>query len=146
MFATTTIDRAHPDDWGAILGLLKRAQLPVAGLDPSTALVFVARRDGRVVGSAALEVYGTGGLLRSVAVEQELRGSGLGHSLTETVLAAARGLRLKTVYLLTTTAGGFFPRFGFQRIERDAVDAAVQASVEFTSACPSSALVMARSV
>jgi amino-acid N-acetyltransferase len=43
---------------------------------------------------------------------------------------------------LTTTAERYFPKFGFERIERNDVPASVQASVEFTSACPSSAIVM----
>ena len=37
---------------------------------------------------------------------------------------------------LTTTADGYFPRFGFERIERSQVPATVRESVEFTSACP----------
>jgi len=44
-----------------------------------------------------------------------------------------------TVYLLTETAAGFFPRFGFQPIQRAEVAPAVQQSIEFTSACPASA-------
>jgi len=48
------------------------------------------------------------------------------------------------LYLLTTTAADFFPRCGFRRIARADVAPAVQQSVEFTTACPSSALVMAR--
>jgi hypothetical protein len=47
-----------------------------------------------------------------------------------------------TVYLLTKTASGFFPRFGFHPTHRAAVDSAVQQSVEFTSACPDSAHVL----
>jgi amino-acid N-acetyltransferase len=46
------------------------------------------------------------------------------------------------VYLLTTTAERFFRTFGFERIERAAVPQSVQTSIEFTSACPSSATVM----
>ena len=38
--------------------------------------------------------------------------------------------------------GGDFARFGFDVVTRDAVPAAIRASVEFTSACPSSATVM----
>ena len=45
---------------------------------------------------------------------------------------------MTTVYLLTETASGFFPRFGFHPTHRAAVDLAVQQSVEFTSACPAS--------
>ena len=47
-----------------------------------------------------------------------------------------------TVYLLTETAGDFFPRFGFRPTTRAAVPSAVQQSVEFREACPASAVVM----
>ena len=62
--------------------------------------------------------------------------------LTEAAIALARDRRLPVLYLLTTTAEAYFPRFGFERIERDEVPAGVQASVEFTSVCPASATAM----
>lgn len=142
----TTIEAAHADDLDAVLDLLRTSNLPIDGLAPHIATTLVARRDGRIVGSAALEVYGAGALLRSVAVAAQLRGEGLGHRLTEAALALARDRRVATVYLLTTTAGDFFPRFGFRRIERTAVAPAVQQSVEFTTACPDTALVLARDI
>jgi amino-acid N-acetyltransferase len=46
------------------------------------------------------------------------------------------------VFLLTTTAERFFPKFGFEQIARDEVPASVKASVEFRSACCASAIVM----
>ena len=54
----------------------------------------------------------------------------------------ARDTGMNTLYLLTTTAERYFPKFGFERIERHEVPASVQVSVEFTSACPSNAIVM----
>lgn len=51
-------------------------------------------------------------------------------------------LHAPAVYLLTTTADRYFPRFGFERIARADVPASVQTSIEFTSACPTSATVM----
>jgi amino-acid N-acetyltransferase len=95
------------------------------------------------VGSAALELYGNAALLRSVAVDQNLRGQGLGQQLTRAALDLAGQHGVETVYLLTETATDFFPRFGFQPIARSAVAPAVQQSVEFTSACPASAAVLA---
>src|SRR2546425_917525 len=81
--------------------------------------------------------------LRSVGVGPGRGGGGRGQELPRHALALARRRKIRTVYLLTETAGGFFPRFGFRAISRDAVDPAVQRSVEFTSACPTSALAMA---
>jgi amino-acid N-acetyltransferase len=141
-----TIEPAQARDLAAVLDLLRRSQLPTDDLERHLGTTLVARRDGRVIGSAALEMYGTAALLRSVAVDPGARGEGLGHRVTEAALDLARTRGVTTVYLLTTTAGDFFPRFGFHRIERSAVDAAVQASIEFTTACPSSALVLARDI
>jgi amino-acid N-acetyltransferase len=56
-------------------------------------------------------------------------------------LRLAQDLEMPAIYLLTTTAERYFPKFGFERIARDDVPATVRTSVEFTSACPSSAAV-----
>jgi amino-acid N-acetyltransferase len=136
------IEEATIADRDAVLALLAAEGLPAAGLQEHFADAIVARADGAVVGSAALEVYRDGALLRSVAVAAPVRGTGLGVRLTEAALARARARRLPAVYLLTTTADAFFPRFGFARITRDDVPESVKESVEFRSACPASAIVM----
>lgn len=140
------IEAAQAQDLAPVLDLLRASDLPTDDLERHLATTLVARRDGRVIASAALELYGTAALLRSVAVAPPARGTGLGQRITTAVLDLAATLGVRTVYLLTTTAGEFFPRFGFRPIERAAVDPAVQASVEFTTACPSSALAMARNI
>jgi amino-acid N-acetyltransferase len=140
------ISPATPADLPAIFELLERSALPRDGLDAHVATTLVARDANGVVGTAALELYGTAALLRSVAVAAEQRGRGLGAALTATALDLARRRGVRTVYLLTETAAGFFPRFGFQPIPRPAVDPAVLGSAEFTTACPASALVMIRTL
>ena len=87
-------------------------------------------------------MYRDGALLRSVAVALEVQRKGVGHQLTDAALAFAQELGAPAVYLLTTTAEHFFPRFGFERIARTDVPVGVQTSVEFTSACCASAVVM----
>jgi amino-acid N-acetyltransferase len=103
----------------------------------------VASAGGRVVGCAALEVYADSALLRSVAVDETARGQGIGQRLVRAALDLAHERGVRSAYLLTTTAEQFFPRFGFQRIDRREVPVDVQQSVEFRSACPASAAVMA---
>lgn len=137
-----TIAAAQPEDLPAILELLDRNQLPRDGLADHLALALVARAGDSVVGSAAIERYGKAGLLRSVAVDAACRGHGLGAELVGAALDLARRQGMRDVYLLTTTAPEYFPRFGFRPISRDDVAPAVRQSVEFTSACPASALVM----
>jgi amino-acid N-acetyltransferase len=77
-----------------------------------------------------------------VAVAAAARSHRLGAGLTAAALDLAAARDVPAVYLLTSTAERYFPRFGFERIERDAVPPGVQTSVEFISACPSSATVM----
>jgi len=137
-----TIEPAQAADQAAVLALLERSSLPTDGLSDHFDSTVVAHAGDQIVGCAALEVYEAAALLRSVAVDERLRGQGWGQRLTEAVLDQARRLGVHEVYLLTETASGFFPRFGFQPISRAEVARAVQQSVEFTSACPSSALVM----
>jgi amino-acid N-acetyltransferase len=141
-----SIERAVPEDGAAILALLDACALPADGLSNHLGTALVARAQGRIVGSAALEVYADGALLRSVAVEPGLRGNGIGQDLTRAAIAMAHELRLPAVYLLTMTAEGFFPRLGFHRIERAQMPGSLRGSVQFTSACPSSAVAMKRTL
>jgi amino-acid N-acetyltransferase len=140
----TRIGAARPFDVPDLFALLEQHHLPTAGLRDHLATTLVARtEDGQIAGSAALEVYyPDGALLRSVAIAPALQGHGLGFRLTEAAITLARDRRVTAIYLLTTTAERYFPRFGFAPITRAEVPPAVQTSIEFTSACPSSATVM----
>ena len=143
---TIAIGAARSSELPAVLTLLDRSGLPQAGLADHLVTTLVARDEDQVVGSAALELYGAAALLRSVAVASTLRGEGLGQRLTRAALDLARDRGVATVYLLTETTGDFFTRFGFHAIDRSAVDAAVQQSVEFRGACPASAQVLVASL
>ena len=128
------IEAAQDGDLPDVRTLLERLNLPLAGVDDHLHTMLVAREDGHVVGTAALELYADGALLRSVAVDPGRQGRQLGHELTEAALRLAGDHGADTVFLLTTTAERFFPKFGFEPIARDDVPASVRASVEFQSA------------
>jgi phosphinothricin acetyltransferase len=136
------IRRAQAADWNAIAALLAASSLPTAGAAEHLDGFVVAIRAGRIVGSGAVERYGSTGLLRSVAVAESERGRGTGSTLVEQCIAAATVAGLESLVLLTTTAEQYFPRFRFERIGRDAVPEGVQRSIEFREACPASATVM----
>ncbi|MCX5761786.1 MAG: GNAT family N-acetyltransferase, partial [Gemmatimonadetes bacterium] len=53
---------------------------------------------------------------------------------------------IRTLWMLTTTADQWFPRFGFTVTARADVPEPVRASVEFQGACPDSAIVMRRAL
>jgi amino-acid N-acetyltransferase len=131
---------ATPADWLAIAALLTRYNLPLDGAQESLADFIVAAEADRLVGVAGLERYADAGLLRSVAVAD--RHHGLGGELVRRLIDQARQDHLSSLVLLTTTAAGYFPRFGFQHIPRDAAPEPVKESVEFQSACPDTAAVM----
>lgn len=137
-----TIEPVRPEDVEALLGLLEENHLPLDGLREHLATTLVARQNGHVIGSAALEIYPDGALLRSVAVAPALQRHHIGRELTEAAIRLAEERRAPAIYLLTTTAAHFFPKFGFAAIARSEVPAGVRTSVEFTSACPASATVM----
>lgn len=136
------IESATAHDLPKIRSLLERVDLPLAGIDEHLPTMLVAKDGEQIVGTAGLELYAEGALLRSVAVDPELQGKHVGHRLTEAALRLAASRGAATVFLLTTTAERFFPKFGFEPVTRDEVPASVRASVEFQSACPASAIVM----
>jgi amino-acid N-acetyltransferase len=139
-----SIEPATPADLAAILDLLASHRLPRAEVERHLATALIVRTGGRIIGCAVLEPYDTVGLLRSVAVAQSQRGLGVGIRLTEAAVALAQARGIKALYLLTETAAGFFPRFGFRPVSRDEVAPAVRQSIEFTRACPASALAMVK--
>jgi amino-acid N-acetyltransferase len=133
-------------DYQAVVELLRDAGLPLAGVPRSLTDFYVAEERGTVLGAVGLEVHGGDGLLRSAVVHPTARGTGIGLTLVDRILRHARERGLGAVYLLTTTAESYFPRFGFSRIAREAVPDPVKASVEFREACPASAVAMRRPV
>jgi amino-acid N-acetyltransferase len=136
------IESATAIDLPQIHALLERLHLPLAGVDEHLPTMLVAREAEQIIGTAALEMYADGALLRSVAVEPRQQGKQIGHQLTDAALQLAATQGAHAVFLLTTTAERFFPKFGFEPITRDQVPASVRASAEFQSACPASAIVM----
>jgi amino-acid N-acetyltransferase len=141
---TVTIDSARPSDYDVVAALLEREHLPLDGLRQHFENAFVARAGNRIVGCSALEVYEGGALLRSLVVDAEYRGAGVGSGLTDAAIQLARRRLAPAVYLLTTTAEQFFPTVGFEIVDRADVPASVLASEEFVHACPSTAIVMRR--
>ena len=137
-----SIRAARPADRPQVVSLLLASDLPSEGVDPELRGFAVAEQDGEVVGAAGLERYERDGLLRSVAVAASHRGQGLGALLTRRVIEDAQSRGLEGLYALTTTAETYFPRLGFERIDRSQVPAAVQGSEEFRTICASSAAVL----
>ena len=143
---TAQIRPAAPDDLPAVERLLAASKLPLDGVREALPTFVVAQSGDDIVGVAGLEVCCDNALLRSVAVADAWRSRGLGRALVTRVIADAESRGLDALYLLTTTAERYFPSFGFRQIGRDEVPADVRETKEFRSACPASAVVMARPI
>jgi amino-acid N-acetyltransferase len=135
---------AAPADLAAVEALLTASGLPLDGVKDALATFVVAEQGADLVGVAGLEVCCDNALLRSVAVRPEWRSHGIGRALVTRVISDAESRGIHALYLLTTTADGYFPSFGFRTIARDDVPADVRATAEFREACPASATVMCR--
>ena len=140
------IRKATSDDLTAVESLLAASDLPLDGVKDNFSNFVVAEDDGEIAGAIGLEEFGAVGLLRSAVVSPEHRGSGVGRRLVERLLEGAEVAGIEELYLLTTTADQYFPRFGFTRTTRSAVPDLVKASAEFQGACPDTAVVMTRRV
>jgi N-acetylglutamate synthase-like GNAT family acetyltransferase len=142
MARSPDIRAATDADYPAVIALLEAAGLPTAGVPRALGDFLVADAGDGLAGAIGLERYGSDALLRSAVVRPGRQGTGIGAALVRALLDRARDGGLREIYLLTTTAERWFPRFGFTAIEREQVPDAVRASVEFREACPASAAVM----
>jgi amino-acid N-acetyltransferase len=83
---------------------------------------WVAEIDGEVVGCGALHVLWEDlGEIRTLAVDPAWRGRRIGDLLVESLVAAARGLGLGRIFVLTFEVD-FFARHGFTEIEGTPVE------------------------
>ena len=144
MHGEAALRPASNKDLPRVEKLLTDSKLPLDGVKESLKDFLVAEANGDIVGVAGLEVCCDDALLRSVAVRPEWRSKGVGRALVTRAIAEAESRGIRALYLLTTTAEHYFPSFGFTKVERSAIPEEVRATKEFTSACPASAVAMAR--
>ena len=138
------IRKARESDLSAVEQLLVSSKLPVDGVRDHFANFVVAEDGAGIEGAVGLERYDSFALLRSAVVAPNHRNSGVGRRLLEHMLQQAEQAGINELYLLTTTAEEYFPRFGFTRTSRAAVPEQLKASAEFRGACPDTAVVMKR--
>jgi amino-acid N-acetyltransferase len=124
--------------------LLAANDLPTDDIDDPSVQLFVARDHGALLGVVGLQRCDTVGLLRSLAVSSASRTRGIGSQLCSHVLDVASREGLSPIYLLTTSASGYFTRHGFVAIGRAEAPPAVRTTAQFASLCPTSAIVMRR--
>jgi amino-acid N-acetyltransferase len=139
------IDGARRADLPGIRWLLDMESLPSVDITEDALEHFLVYRDELgVAGVVGLERYGEVALLRSLVVTSEHMGRGLGKRLVAAAEELAAELNIHSIYLLTTTAEGFFEYMGFRSIKREYAPLAIRNTREFTSLCPVTAVLMVK--
>jgi UDP-N-acetylmuramate: L-alanyl-gamma-D-glutamyl-meso-diaminopimelate ligase len=121
---------AHP-----VLDQFWPSYLIIPGEDPA----------GPLVGCVAVEILDDVALLRMLAVVPERRGEGLGYLLVETATDRARLQGVRSLFLVTDGAQGYFgEKLGFAAIDRKDVSPAIATTAEYLLARSKTATWMRR--
>lgn len=130
------------ESFEAFRSLLKSSGLPADDLNYQRDLLVGYYEGNQLVGTGALEVYEQFALLRSLSVKLGIRGKSVGGTIASYLIDEATKRKLKSIYLFTETARGFFLKKGFVDTTREYVPLALQSSSEYAHVCPTSAAVM----
>jgi amino-acid N-acetyltransferase len=125
------------------VALLRAAELPIEDLtEPHLEHFFMAGSPESPGGVVGLELFGRHALLR--LVDPLIRATGIGSRLVERAEAHARAHGAESIYLLTTTAEGFFGTRGYARTERSTAPESIRGTREFASLCRASSAFMVK--
>jgi amino-acid N-acetyltransferase len=133
---------AQPSDLTEIQGLLESYDLPASDCREHLSNFIVAEENSGVIGVGGFQACGQSGLLRSFAVDHAYKSQGIAEEIFDLVKSIAIDGDIDQFYLLTTTASGYFERFGFSVCDRNSVPDSVKATKQFCELCPSTAVVM----
>lgn len=126
-----------------VFALLQARHLPTNDLTADHMPHFIGAYSAiQLQGVVGVELLGDDALLRSLAVTVDSAGQGLGVALVQGIEAYAAQQGVVRMTLLTTTAQSFFATHGYKPINRDAAPNRIQDTAEFSSLCPSSAVLM----
>lgn len=139
----TELASASPADEPKIRQVLSSCGLPHEDIAPEHLHHFwILKEKKQIIGVIGLQVLRPFALLRSLAVDPLFRNRGLGSQLTQQAEKYADSLNIQGLYLLTTTAEGFFAKRGYQKVPRETIPNQIQGTAEFRSMCPVTAVCM----
>ena len=133
-----------PEGLPSMRAALLKAGLPADDLEAPGLKLFAFKVADETVGFGGLETCGGDRLLRSVVVDPNRRGEGIGRRIVEFLLASAREAGVSRVYLPTAGARDYFEGLGFAAIDRRSAPPEVIATRQMASLCPASATLMTR--
>ncbi len=134
--------RPAAGDLSYVENLLAENDLPARDVRSKPDCFYIGSVDGDSVGVGGLEPFESTGLLRSLVVERSARGNGFGAGIRAALEREARTAGIEALYLLTTTAAGFFAAHGYAEIDRSEAPLPVRQTTEFADLCPATAVCM----
>lgn len=138
--------KASNEDLPRIKRILEVNKLPSQDCGEHIENFIILEEDSNIVGFGGLEICGRFGLVRSIVVIPEYRRKGLAKKIYKAIEDKARSIGIKTLYLLTESEVEYFEKLGFTIKERSEVPASVMETKQFSTLCPSSAIVMYREI
>ena len=105
---------------------------------------FFQQHANKITVTGGVELYGEEALLRSITVDVHQRGKKLGIGMVTFLEAYLKEKSVQQVYLLTETASDFFGKLGYSAVSRESAPKCIQQSQQFSSICPSSAVLMTK--
>lgn len=129
----------------SVIKLLRESGLPTRDLEAGLDAIFLGAKDqGMLHGCVALECCQDLLLLRSLAVAETYRGSGLGGALVNRAEEQAKADGFQAIYLLTVGASDFFANRGYRMVDRANAPAAIRMTSQFSTLCPASSFLMVK--
>lgn len=133
-------------DFDQVKGLLDTEGLPSEDLYDHLEHLYLAEDNGEPVAVGGYERFGDIALFRSLVVRKACRGRGIGAWMLDTIEDKLRDVGDRELYLLTTDAASYFGRRGFCEISRQDAPEPIQGTRQFSGLCPSSAVVMRKTL
>ena len=115
-----TFRRGIDADVPELVRVISEAKLPPIFVEEFIGGFVIAEKDGRIITAGGMEVYETAGFLRSIAVDKDARGLGLGRRIADLLRADAQASGIEHLFLFTQDAYTFWKHVGFVDIAVDA--------------------------
>lgn len=125
---------------------LESARLPTDDVDEPGRTFFELSDDQGPIGFVGIEGDGVDRLLRSLVVLPGRKRQGHGGLLVAHAEAFARRAGVERLHILTTTVADFFRARGYRAFDRANAPAAIAATAQFTTLCPSSASYLVKDI
>lgn len=138
--------KLNPFDFPKAVDLLNFWKLPSEDLANPHVQLFGLNDEAGLKGIGGLETYGEHALIRSVAVNEDFKGQGLGKLICDELEQIAAKSGVKSLYLLTTTAASFFEHRGYSVISREQFPDVLKSTGQFSNLCPVSAICMMKTI